>query len=106
MTITEKINFIKTEPNHIFFFKEEDSYRLYNENAYWFYKKLQPIKVNRSSIKYSSSFYLYFSFPIDKLIYIKNEYPSAFNNIKIHKFGFSTEVSFDISGYAKWSNCY
>lgn len=106
MTFTEKINFVKKNPNQIFFFKEGNNYRLYNENVYWFCKKLHPIKVNKSSIKCHRLFYLYGCFSVDKLFYLKNEYPTDFKIMKTHAYGFSIKGNIDLIDYEEWYDQY
>lgn len=106
MTQLEKINLIKTVQDRIFFFKEDNFYKIYNENVFWFYKKLQPIKINKTSNKKNRLIFMYGSIPKATLIYLKEEYPIAFLDIKTHRYGFSIEGTIDVKEYATWRDAY
>ena len=106
MTQLEKINLIKTLPDRIFFFDDDKFYTIYDGNFYWFYKKLQPIKVNIISNKKKGLFTIYGSIPKASLVYLKDEYAAEFKEIKMHKYGFSIDGIIDEKEYVIWRDSY
>ncbi len=102
----EKINLIKIVPSRIFFFDDDIYYKIYNENLYWFCKKLQPIKINKASNKKNRLVFVYGSIPKASLVYLKEEYSSEFKEIKFFKYGFSIEVFVDLEDYNNWVTIY
>lgn len=106
MNQLEKIKLIKTVRDRIFFFKEDNFYKIYNENVYWFCKKLQPIKVNIISNKKKGLFVIYGSIPKASLVYLKDEYYAEFKDIKMHKYGFSIDGIIDVKEYVIWRDSY
>lgn len=106
MNQLEKIKLIKTVRDRIFFFKEDNFYKIYNENVYWFCKKLQPIKINKTSNKKKGLVFRYGSIPITTMVFLKEEYPLAFLDIKTHKYGFSIEGTIDVKEYVAWRDTY
>ena len=106
MNQLEKIKLIKTVRDRIFFFGDDNFYTIYDENFYWFYKKLQPIKVNIISNKKKGLFAIYGSIPKTSLVYLKDEYAAEFKDIKMHKYGFSIDGIIDNKEYVIWRDSY